>query len=100
MKKKLKALVLFDGASPTTIDQDFSKEMKTEDWKTEANVMKALKELGYDDNAVTRALDALAPRTNHKDQIRRILTRLGFEPDGDIANLSGTRRGHCGACLG
>jgi len=48
---------------------------------------KALKELDYDDNMVTRALDALAPRTNHKDQIRRILTRLGFEPDGDIANL-------------
>lgn len=50
-------------------------------------VWKALKEFGYDDNVVTRALDALAPRTNHKDQIRRILTRLGFEPDGDIANL-------------
>jgi hypothetical protein len=49
-------------------------------------VRRALKELGYDDNEVTRALDALAPRTNHKDQIRRILTRLGFESDGDIAN--------------
>ena len=50
-------------------------------------VRRALKELGYDDNVITRVLDALAPRTNHKDQIRRILTRLGFEPDGDIANL-------------
>jgi D-alanine-D-alanine ligase len=47
MKKKLKVLVLFDGASPTKIDQDFSKEMKTEDWKTEANVMSALASLGY-----------------------------------------------------
>ena len=47
MKKKLKVLVLFDGASPTKIDQDFSKEMKTEDWKTEANVMKALATLGH-----------------------------------------------------
>ena len=47
MKKKLKVLVLFDGASPTKIDQDFSEEMKTEDWKTEANVMDALGKLGY-----------------------------------------------------
>ena len=47
MKKKLKVLVLFDGISPTKIDQDLSKEMKTEDWKTEANVMAALDALGY-----------------------------------------------------
>ena len=47
MKKKLKVLVLFDGISPTKIDQDLSKEMKTEDWKTEANVMAALGTLGY-----------------------------------------------------
>ena len=47
MKKKLKVLVLFDGISPTKIDQDLSKEMKTEDWKTEANVMGALGTLGY-----------------------------------------------------
>ncbi len=70
MKKKLKVLVLFDGASPTTIDQDFSKEMKTEDWKTEANVMAALKELGhtaehlaiYDDlDLVRQKLESFAP---------------------------------------
>ena len=47
MKKKLKVLVLFDGTSPTTVDQDFSKEMKTKDWQTEANVMAALGALGY-----------------------------------------------------
>ena len=47
MKKKLKVLVLFDGGGPTTLDQDFSKEMKTADWKTEANVMAALGALGY-----------------------------------------------------
>jgi D-alanine-D-alanine ligase len=47
VKKKLKVLVLFDGISPTKIDQDLSKEMKTEDWKTEANVMAALGALGY-----------------------------------------------------
>ena len=47
MKKKLKVLALFDAIRPTTIDQDLSAEMKTEDWKTEANVLAALGELGY-----------------------------------------------------
>src|SRR5580765_1309349 len=47
MKKKLKVLVLFDGTSPTTVDQDFSDELKTKEWKTEANVMNALGALGH-----------------------------------------------------
>ena len=47
MKRKLKVLVLFDARVPTTIDQDLSEEMKTEDWKTEANVLAALGALGY-----------------------------------------------------
>ena len=47
MKKKLKVLVLFDGTSPTKIDQDFSDELKTKEWKTEANVMNALGALGH-----------------------------------------------------
>ena len=47
MKKKFKILVLCDGVRPTNIDEDLSQEMKTEDWKTEANVMGALSELGY-----------------------------------------------------
>lgn len=47
MKKKLKVLALFDAIRPTTIDQDLSKEMKTEDWKTEAHLLKALGTLEY-----------------------------------------------------
>lgn len=47
MKKKLKVLALFDAIRPTTIDQDLSKEMKTADWKTEANLLTALGALGY-----------------------------------------------------
>ena len=47
VKKKLKVLALFDAIRPTTIDQDLSAEMKTEDWKTEANVLDALGELGH-----------------------------------------------------
>ena len=31
----------------TTLDQDFSAELKTVEWKTEANVLKALGELGH-----------------------------------------------------
>jgi D-alanine-D-alanine ligase len=47
VKKKLKVLALFDAATATTIDQDFSAELKTEDWKTEANVLAALQVLGH-----------------------------------------------------
>jgi D-alanine-D-alanine ligase len=47
VKKKIKVLALFDAIHPTKIDQDFSKEMKTEDWKTEANVLAALGTLGH-----------------------------------------------------
>jgi D-alanine-D-alanine ligase len=47
VKRKLKVLALFDAIRPTTIDQDLSKEMKTEDWKTEANLLTALGALGH-----------------------------------------------------
>jgi D-alanine-D-alanine ligase len=47
VRKKLKVLALFDARSPTKIDEDLSAEMKTEDWKTEANVMAALGSLGH-----------------------------------------------------
>src|SRR4029434_5065409 len=47
MKRKFKVLALFDAVRPTKIDQDLSKEMKTEDWKTEANLLTALGALGY-----------------------------------------------------
>ena len=47
MKRKLKVLALFDAISPTTLDQDLSAELKTDDWKTEANVLAALDALGH-----------------------------------------------------
>lgn len=47
MKKKLKVLALFDAIATTTLDQDLSAELKTDDWKTEANVLAALSELGH-----------------------------------------------------
>jgi D-alanine-D-alanine ligase len=70
VKKKLKVLVLFDGTSPTKVDQDFSDELKTKDWKTEADVMNALGALGhtaehlaiYDDvDLVRQKLETFAP---------------------------------------
>jgi D-alanine-D-alanine ligase len=47
-KRKLKVLALFDAITPTALDQDLSAELKTEDWKTEANVLAALGELGHE----------------------------------------------------
>ena len=47
MRKKLKVLALFDAIAPTTLDQDLSAELKTDDWKTESNVLDALHELGH-----------------------------------------------------
>ena len=47
MKRKLKILALFDAIAPTTLDQDLSAELKTDDWKTECNVLEALQSLGH-----------------------------------------------------
>ena len=46
--KKLKVLALFDAVEPTTLDQDMRAELKTEDRKTEANVLEALRQLGHE----------------------------------------------------
>ena len=80
-KKKLKILALLDAIAPTTIDQDLSAELKTDDWKTEANVLAALKELGpdvehlaiFDDlNLLRQKLDVFQPDIifNLADQFR------------------------------
>ena len=71
MKKKLKILALFDAIAPTTLDQDLSAELKTEDWKTEANVLAALGELGH-------TIEHLAI-FDDLDLLRQHLER--FEPD-------------------
>jgi D-alanine-D-alanine ligase len=46
--RKLKVLALFDAIAPTTLDQDMRAELRTEDRKTEANVLAALRELGHE----------------------------------------------------
>ncbi len=81
MKKKLKILALFDAIAPTTLDQDLSAELKTDDWKTEANVLAALAELGhtvahlaiFDDlNLLRQKLDSFQPELifNLADQFK------------------------------
>ncbi|HTD67900.1 MAG TPA: ATP-grasp domain-containing protein [Candidatus Limnocylindria bacterium] len=47
-KKQLKVLALFTAGEPTKLDEDLSGEFETEEgWKTEGNVVAALRELGY-----------------------------------------------------
>lgn len=48
MRKRLKVLVLFDTAGPPPADQNFSRELKTEDWEAEAHVIDALGQLGHE----------------------------------------------------
>jgi hypothetical protein len=48
---------------------------------------KQLAALQLDQEAINRAIQSLAPRTSHKEQIRKIVTRLGLDAEGDIANL-------------
>ena len=47
-RQKHKVLVLFDSAGTPPADQDFSRELKTDDWATEAHVIDALKKLGHE----------------------------------------------------
>src|SRR5215472_10449079 len=47
-KHKYKVLVLFDTAGTPPADQDFTKELKTDDWAAEAHVITALRKLGHE----------------------------------------------------
>ena len=48
VRKRYKVLVLFDTAGTPPPDQDFSKELKTDDWAAEAHVIATLTELGHE----------------------------------------------------
>jgi len=71
VKRKLKILALFDTMASTTLGQDFTAELKTEEWKTEANVLKALGEIGHttEHQAIFDDLDLLRQKLK------------SFEPD-------------------
>jgi len=40
-------LVLFDVGEPTSLDDDYTEDLKSPDWKTERHVLNALRKLGY-----------------------------------------------------
>src|ERR1700682_1519692 len=106
MKNKLKVLALFDAIRPTTIDQDLSKEMKTEDWKTEANLLTALLALGYTaehlaifDNLdlLRQKLESFAPDVifNLADQFKN---NRGFDQNiASLLEMQGVPFTGCGA---
>jgi D-alanine-D-alanine ligase len=47
-RKKLKVLLLVDTPGPPPANHDFSQELKSEDWETEAHVLDALNQLGHE----------------------------------------------------
>jgi D-alanine-D-alanine ligase len=106
VKKKLKVLALFDAIRPTTIDQDLSKEMKTEDWKTEKDVFAALGTLGHTaehlaifDNLdfVRQKLESFAPDVifNLADQFKN---NRGFDQNiASLLEMQGVPFTGCGA---
>ncbi|WP_143279327.1 hypothetical protein [Bradyrhizobium ottawaense] len=55
--------------------------------KLRRKAQQMLKSMGFDEPAVQRAADALRPKHSHRNQIQRIVERLGLAPNGDIANL-------------
>lgn len=55
------------------------------DMQRRESAIKALVELGFDAATIKFASDKLKPRINHKDQILKIVTKLGLAPNGDTA---------------
>ena len=45
----------------------------------------ALQALGYDNDRISEASKRLRPSLSHKEQIKRIVVRLGLDADGDVA---------------
>ena len=68
------------------VPMDAKTPNKPENADKIAEARKLLKGLGcFDDGALERATNGLKPRYNHKAQIRKIVGRLGLDPEGDIA---------------
>tara|TARA_A100001037_G_C15085161_1_gene606301 strand:+ start:437 stop:1441 length:1005 start_codon:yes stop_codon:yes gene_type:complete len=47
LANKPKVLVLFDVGEPTSLDDDYTEDLRSPDWKTERHVLHALKMLGH-----------------------------------------------------
>lgn len=82
-KKRYKVLVLFGSAGTPPENQDFSKELKTEDFATEANVIDALKKLGHE----VRTLGIW-------DEASLIVDEIKTNPPDIVFNLTEIGRAH------
>lgn len=67
------------------VPMDVAVTPSPEETKRIEEVKKQLKAFGFSDDAVHRAANQLRPRLSHKEEIEKIVTRLGLAPDGDIA---------------
>lgn len=105
MKPLLKVLALFDAIRPTTLDQDLSQELQTEDWKTEAHVLEALQTLGcttehlaiFDDDLIRQKLESFHPDLvfNLADRFKN--NRAFDQNIVSFLELQGVRFTGCGA---
>lgn len=57
----------------------------TKQEKLRADALKTLRSMDFDEHTLQRAGSALKPRSSHRQQIQRIVERLGLAPDGDVA---------------
>src|SRR5262245_8714459 len=106
MRKQRRVLALFDAIAPTTLDQDLSAELKTEDWKTEAHVLAALRQLGhtvehlaiFDDlDLLRQKLESFAPDVifNLADQFKN--NRAYDQAIASFLDMQGTPYTGCGS---
>jgi D-alanine-D-alanine ligase len=106
MRKQRRVLALFDAITPTTLNQDLSAELKTEDWKTEAQVLAALGQLGYavehlaifdDLDLLRQKLESFAPDVifNLADQFKN--NRAYDQAIASFLDMQGTPYTGCGS---
>jgi D-alanine-D-alanine ligase len=106
MRKQRRVLALFDAIAPTTLDQDLSAELQTEDWKTEAHVLAALGQLGYavehlaifdDLDLLRQKIESFAPDVifNLADQFKN--NRAYDQAIASFLDMQGTPYTGCGS---
>ena len=106
MRKQRRVLALFDAITPTTLNQDLSAELKTEDWKTEAHVLAALAHLGFavehlaifdDLDLLRQKLESFAPDVifNLADQFKN--NRAYDQAIASFLDMQGTPYTGCGS---
>ncbi len=59
MRRRLRVLCVFD-LTESKVDEDFTEELKSDDWRTEADIIEALDDLGHD-HAEIGVFDDITP---------------------------------------